>query len=240
MKGVLITGASRGIGRALAERVPFEARVVDVSRSGPPEGSGWDHVGADLSRPEDWAELAAGLGRIVEEAEPERAVLVHAAGTLTPIGFVGEVPDADYAANVVLNSAAGQVVGHLFLRMTARLPGRRDVVMISSGAATTPYEGWSGYNAGKAALDHWVRTVGAEQELRGGAWICAIGPGVVATRMQEQIRATDADDFPAVGKFRDLHREGELGDPDDVARRLWEVVESRSVDSGSVVDLREL
>lgn len=231
---VIITGGSSGIGRALATAVPFPARVVDVSRSG---AEGVEHLRADLADPTSWPEVAARMGELVAEEQPDRAVLIHAAGTLSPVGFAGEVGD-DYRDAVVLNSAAGQALGHDFLRATAGV-ARREVVMLTSGAATSVYEGWSSYNAGKAALDHWVRTVGAEQQRRGGATVCAIAPGVVATAMQEQIRASSERDFPRRDKFVRLHRDGELADPAQVAKRCWAVL-AQGLESGAVVDLRDL
>jgi benzil reductase ((S)-benzoin forming) len=84
-----------------------------------------------------------------------------------------------------------------------------------------------------------VRAVGAEQQQRGGVRVLAIAPGVVATGMQSAIRATDARDFPSVARFRRLHDEGELEDADDVARRLWALLEADEPASGAVVDLRD-
>lgn len=234
---VIVTGGSRGLGAALVDSVPFDAHRVDVSRSG--GGPAEQHVRADLTDVGDWAVVTAAITDLVDVHDPARAVLVHAAGTLTPIGFAGEVGLLDYARSVMLNSAAGQVLGHHFLAATAGRSERRDLVMISSGAATTAYEGWSAYNAGKAALDHWVRTVGAEQRRRGGARVCAVAPGVVATEMQAQIRATEPADFPAVERFVELHDRGRLRDPGEVAAQLWRVVED-GLEPGSVVDLREL
>lgn len=233
---VIITGASRGIGRAVADAVPFPARVLDVSRSG---ADGLEHITADLATPQGWTALGGALRREFDGFEGDRAVLVHCAGTLTPIGFVGEVDDELYAANVMLNSAAGQVIGHHFLAATAHLDCRRELVMISSGAASSVYPGWSAYCAGKAALDHWVRVTGREQAQRAGALVVAIAPGVVATEMQAEIRAQDPEDFPAVERFRQLHDDGELRDPDEVARELWQVLD-RGPDNGAVLDLRDL
>jgi benzil reductase ((S)-benzoin forming) len=235
---VFITGASSGIGLALARSVPFAASVVDVSRSGPPDHS-IGHLEADLADPATWEKVGSELIRLIEMNDPDRAVFIHAAGTLSPIGFAGEVDTDAYASNVILNSAAGQVLGHLFLKAVHDRKGTFDLVMIRSGAATSVYPGWSSYGAGKAALDHWVRSVGAEQAERGDVRVAAIAPGVVATDMQEEIRDTPESDFPKVDRFQSLYEDGVLSAPEDAAERIWKVIE-RGVDPGSVVDVRDL
>lgn len=236
---VVITGASSGLGLALARSTPFPATVVDVSRSGPPQGSGIEHFAADLARPDDWLRAGEHIAARLSGLQPERAVFIHAAGTLTPIGFAGEVETEPYVSNVLLNSAAGQVLGHLFLQSAVGRAASIDLVMVSSGAAHGIYPGWSSYGAGKAALDQWVRNVGAEQRRRGGARVVAIAPGVIATAMQEEIRDTPADDFPRVDRFHELHAEDELVTPEEAARRVWAAIES-GIETGSVVDAREL
>ena len=233
---VIITGASSGLGLAVARSVPFSARVVDISRSGPPEDSGIEHLEADLADPASWLALAVRIETVTKEADPRRMMLIHAAGTLSPIGFAGEVDLEAYTANVLLNSAAGQVLGHVFLALAADREGDRTLVMISSGAASSTYPGWSAYGAGKAALDQWVRNVGAEQERRGAVVVAAIAPGVIDTSMQEQIRSASAEDFPDVNRFRQLHEKGDLVAPDEAARRFWDAVES-GLTPGSVIDL---
>ena len=236
---VWITGASRGLGAALATTVPFPgARVLDVSRSGGSPTA--EHVPADLADPSSWVALQAHfLAQLADGVE--RAVLVHSAGLLAPIGFAGEVDTAAYRDLVLLDAAAPQVLGHAFLTAVreAGVP-RADLVLLSSGAATTVYEGWSAYGAGKAAVDQWVRTVGAEQQRRGGVRVLAVAPGVVATGMQELIRSASPHDFPAVEKFADLHASGRLREPEEAARQLWSLLDRDDVTSGSVVDLRDL
>ncbi|MBW3666580.1 MAG: SDR family NAD(P)-dependent oxidoreductase [Actinobacteria bacterium] len=234
---VFVTGASRGLGLAIAEAVPFPARVVDVSRTGPPEDSGIDHLPADLSDPASWRKVAHGMQEITDDADPQRLILIHAAGTLSPMGFAGEVDLDAYTHNVLLNSAAGQVLGHAFLAVAAPRPGERVMVMISSGAASSVYPGWTAYGAGKAALDQWVRNAGEEQRRRGAVVVAAIAPGVIDTSMQEEIRSTPAEDFPDVDRFRRLHEEGDLIAPEVAARRFWEALED-GLTPGSVIDLR--
>ena len=235
---VVITGGSSGLGAALAKAVPFPATVVDVSRSGPPD-EGVEHIAADLSEPSSWHAVRDQLIRLVAANEPQRAVLIHAAGTLEPMGFAGEVDSDAYASNVILNSASGQAIGHAFLEAVTGREGTFDLVMISSGAARSVYPGWSSYGAGKAALNQWVRNVGAEQKERGGVRVSAIAPGVVATAMQEQIRGASERDFPNVDRFHELHEQDKLADPDEAAAKIWRAIEG-GIETGSVVDIRDL
>ncbi|TDU90102.1 enoyl-ACP reductase-like protein [Kribbella voronezhensis] len=157
---VWISGASAGIGAALAASVPFpEARVVDLSR----RGGTVEHFPVDLSDPAAWVGVERYFEAELAGFSGERVVFVHSAGTVVPIGPADAVDAEAYTRAVLLNSAAPQVLGRAFLRATAGLTCEKHLVMLSSGAASTAYPGWSAYNAGKAAVDHWVRTVGAEQ-----------------------------------------------------------------------------
>ncbi len=234
---VWITGASSGIGAALVRTLPWsDAEVIGVARRAP---SGCAHLPADLATEEGWAVLARDVAARVAGGSQSRVVLVHAAGSLDPVGFAREVDPAAYTRNVLLNAAAPQVIGQAFLAATAGLPVRRDLVLLTSGAAHTVYPGWSSYGAGKAAVDQWCRTAGAEEAARDGAVVLAVAPGVVATAMQERLRATPEASFPARERFVRLHEQGRLADPDEVAARIWGVVDAGFA-SGSVLDLRDL
>ncbi len=235
---LIVTGASSGLGLALARKHPFsDARVIDVSRRG---GTGFEHVRADLATAEGWRAADRLFEQEVAGFAGERVVFVHAAGTLEPIGFAGEVEPEAYRRQVLLNSAAPQILGDAFLRAARQTAARCEVIMISSGAARSVYAGWSAYCAGKAALDQWVRTAGAEQRLRGDRIrLLAVAPGVVATPMQERIRRTPERDFPEVRRFVELHGRGELRNPEEAARDIWALLD-RDLENGAVVDLRDL
>ena len=236
---VWITGASAGIGAALAAAVPFdEPHVVDISRSGATPGT--EHLPADLADPAAWAAVEAHLLARLASFSGQRAVFVHAAGTLDPIGFAGEVDSAAYRRQVLLNAAAPLALGNAFLTALHESPfsGGADLVLLTSGAARSVYPGWSAYGGGKAAVDHWVRTVGAEQAARdGGCRVLAVSPGPVATAMQELIRGTDARAFPEVARFRSLYARGQLLSPADAADGIWQLVVG-GVEGGTVTDLR--
>jgi len=221
----------------MARTVPFDdARVIDVSRRGAP---GIEHFPADLADPASWSGVAALFEKEMAGFDGERVVLVHSAGTLEPIGFAGEVDAEGYARQAVLNAAAPQALGDAFLRAARGTSARCTLLFIGSGASSSVYEGWSAYCAGKAAVDHWVRTVGAEQKRRGDRCrVVCIAPGVVETSMQEQIRGMTEDAFPEVERFRLLHRQGALRAPEDAARDLWGRIASDTFPNGAVMDLR--
>jgi len=233
---VFVTGASSGIGLALARAVPWKgARVVDISRRGAP---GLEHVRADLADPASWQAVAALFVREMKGYTGDGVVCIHSAGTLEPIGFAGEVDPAGYTRQVLLNSAAPQAIGDAFLRAAATTRAPCTFLVIGSGAARNVYEGWSAYCAGKAAADHWVRTVGAEQTRRGGnVRVLSIAPGVVESAMQEEIRATAERDFPEVERFKALKRDGALRPANEVADQIWTVLRG-DFPNGAVLDLR--
>lgn len=234
---VWISGASSGIGEALARTVPWDdARIIGISRS---RAEGVEHLEADLSDPESWAKVKESFREELNGFDGARVAFIHAAGTIDPIGFAGEVDSEAYAANVVLNSAAPQVLGHYFLAAAREVKAERHLVMMTSGAAKSVYPGWAAYGAAKAAIDQWVRNAGAEQEIRGGVKIISIAPGTVDTAMQAALRRTSEDDFPSRKKFVDLHENDKLTSPDDVAKDIWRLLD-KGLENGSVVDLREL
>jgi benzil reductase ((S)-benzoin forming) len=237
MRLTVVTGASAGIGRAVAHAARSRGEVVAaVSRS---ESSADRTLTADLAYPATWPVVAEWVEEIATGGHWEHVDLIHAAATLVPIGPAGEVDPDAYTANVLLNSAAPQVLGASFVGVLNRHGLAGCVVMLSSGAARTAYEGWSSYGAGKAAIDQWVRTVGAEQVRQPvPVKVLAVAPGVVATAMQEYIRRTPAERFPRVERFHRMHEEGELADAGDVATRLWEVIHDPAVENGTVLDLR--
>lgn len=235
---IWITGASGGIGQALVDTVPWpDARIVGIGRR-PARGA--EHLAADLSDPASWAIVGEAMAGQAGDFSGDRIVFVQAAGSLEPIGFAGEVDSEAYGRNVILNSAAFQVLGHIFLSVTRRhSQARRQMAVLGSGAARSVYPGWSSYGAAKAAVDQWVRNVGAEQELRGGAEVISLAPGTVDTEMQTQLRAVDEANFTQREKFVKLHQSGGLSDPKTVAASIWRLL-SGGVKTGSVLDLRDL
>jgi benzil reductase ((S)-benzoin forming) len=234
---IWVTGASQGIGRALIQAVPWQGtRVIGVSRS---PGPAPVHLAADLAGPVGWDMLDTSFCRELAGFSGSRVVFVHAAGAVGPVGFAGETDPVDYRASVLLNAAAPLILGEAFLRAGRHLICRRQLVLLSSGAAQRAYPGVAAYGAAKAAVDQWVRAAGNEQARRGDVQVLSVNPGRVATAMHEQLRATRDDQLPDRPEFIRLHEEGLLSDPRDVARRLWSLLDDPGIAPGQVLDLHD-
>jgi NAD(P)-dependent dehydrogenase (short-subunit alcohol dehydrogenase family) len=238
---VIITGASSGIGAALAHHaLTAGARVATMSRR-PGPGR---HVAVDLGDPSLWPTAVEWINARVREAAEDgidRVSFVHNAGTLEPIGFAGEVDTTAYQAAVLLNSGSGQVLGSGFLSVMDSVGLDGLLVMMRSGAGKRPIPGWSGYCAAKSALDMWVRVVGMERaERTAGVVVASVAPGVVDTPMQAEIRSQSSHTFPDVEQFQSLHADGALASADDVGRMFWELCRRTNLVQGVVASITEL
>lgn len=236
---VWISGASAGLGAALAATIPFEdVELIDISRRGGTPGA--VHVAVDLADPASWPVVATDFGRRISDFSGDAVVFIHSAATLTPLGSADRVDTSQYARNILLNAAAPQVLGQAFLAALARASCEQHLIMVSSGAASRPHEGESSYGAGKAAIDQWVRTVGLEQVRRDpGCRVISVSPGAVDTEMQAVLRASSDEQVPESHRFRQLEADGQLAKPEDVARTIWSLLD-RDLANGTVLHVRDI
>ena len=224
-----ITGASKGIGRALAELLlsEEEVRVVGISRHATIAHEHYRHVGLDFS---DLVAVANSLGNVFTELpDATRLVLVNNAAVLGEIGYVGEQTDAHFQFVMNVNVVSPAMLMNSFLKTYQQRSARKTVLNISSGAGKHPIDGWASYCASKAALDMLSQVAAREQEVRGsGTRIFSLSPGVVDTEMQAQIRAADPGQFSSVQRFKDYHQKRELQDPKEVARKIKHLLDNET------------
>jgi NAD(P)-dependent dehydrogenase (short-subunit alcohol dehydrogenase family) len=187
MRTALITGASRGLGsavaRALAERgwrLVIDARGADDLAA----------VAAELSARTDVVALA---GDVSDEGH--RRALVDAVGggrldlLVNNASLLGPSPQpklADYDLDTLEQVYDVNVFGPLRLTQLA-LPLLRasagHVINVTSDAAVEGYEGWGGYGSSKAAFEQWSRVLAAEEP---GLRVWWVDPGDMNTRMHQE------------------------------------------------------
>ncbi|GAB3598278.1 SDR family oxidoreductase [Angustibacter peucedani] len=200
----VVTGASRGLGLALAEQLVDDGwhvvvdardgeRLADAVRALDPRSL--TVVPGDVTDPAhrralvDAARAAGGLDLLVANASrlgpsPQPALEDY------PLDVLQEV----YAVNVLAPLALVQLALPLLRAAHDRTGRTGTVVAVSSDAAVEPYEGWGGYGSSKAALDQLAAVLAAEQpQLR----VHAVDPGDMRTQMhQEAFPDDDISDRP--------------------------------------------
>lgn len=192
-KAVMITGASRGLGRALMEACARAgARVVGVARGGEElervvaglraEGHEAHALVADVGDKEAVYPLAGAAQALVGPLD----VLVHNASTLgpTPLRLLLDTDCEDLQQVLEVNLVGPfrltrAVVGGMALR------GSGQVLFISSDAAVSAYPRWGAYGVSKAALEQLARIWAAELE-GSGVRVLSVDPGEMDTRMHAE------------------------------------------------------
>jgi NAD(P)-dependent dehydrogenase (short-subunit alcohol dehydrogenase family) len=179
MKTALITGASQGLGRALARlfaqrgyRLVLNARREEPLRELARE-LGATYLAGDVS--EIAEELAARAGRV--------DVLINNASELGPLPMprLEDYPWEELLRVFKVNAVAPLHLAQLVLpQMKERGDGL--ILNIISDAGINAYPGWGGYGASKAALEHMSRTLTAELEGT-GVRVVAVDPGDMNTEM---------------------------------------------------------
>jgi len=238
MRYYYITGASRGIGRALAERLlatQADAEVIGVGRTSSIEHARYRHLPLDLR---DMAAVQAFT--FPAHSHASRVVLVNNAGTLT-VKPLGRAPGQAIIDDYLVSLVAPTLLMNSFLAAYQDLAGDVQVVNISSGAAALPTDGWAVYCASKAGIDLLSRSVALEQQVAGGrVRVLSIAPGVADTEMQGVIRASDPADFSRQAEFVGFKQSGALADPAVIAQKLCKVMDDRSLGMGVLLSLRNV
>lgn len=218
----VVTGASRGLGAGIAQA--FGARGLRLglcARTEPITPAGVEVVGTRVDVTD--ADGMDAFARSVVERFGRIDLWVNNAGVLDPIGPLADA-DPDALRHHVDINVTGVLFGsRAFARQVRRQSGGGVLVNISSGAGTTPYQGWAAYCASKAAVDMLTEVVSLEERAH-GLRAFALAPGVVDTDMQAQLRSTSAAVFPSVGRFLQLHRDQAFNSPAWVAGYILDLV----------------
>ncbi len=191
MPVAVITGASRGLGAALATELDRRGwdLVVDARDETALAAAPGRRVAGDVTDPRHRRALADAA-----EAQGGADLLVNNASTLgaSPMPAVRDLEEETLRHTLETNVLAPHALTRLLLPQLLARSGT--LVNISSDAAVEAYEGWAAYGTSKAALDHLTRILAAEQpSLR----VYSVDPGDMRTQMhQDAFPGEDISDRP--------------------------------------------
>ncbi len=217
----VVTGASRGLGAAIALEALRRGMRVGACARGVPALDGGEALIAERVDVADEAAVRAFAGRVAARFGAID-LWVNNAGVVGPIGPLREVAIADIERTIAVN-VLGVVHGmRAFIDHLRRRGGSGVLLNISSGAARRGFPGMAAYALTKAAVDRLTESVQAE-EKDSGLRAHSVAPGMIETAMQDEIRAVSADRLPIVEGFRHVKRAGLLTSPEFAARELLAV-----------------
>jgi NAD(P)-dependent dehydrogenase (short-subunit alcohol dehydrogenase family) len=192
----IVTGASRGLGLALARELAHNQYALVI------DGRNADDLQRAARELGQHTEVAAIPGDVSDAAH--RRDLIAAAGETIDVlvnnaSVLGPSPQpalAEYPLSELERVYAVNVFAPLRLAQLAlpRIPDGGVIVNVTSDAATEPYEGWGGYGSSKAALEQLTAILAAEHP---SLHIYAVDPGDMRTQMhQEAFPGEDISDRP--------------------------------------------
>ena len=213
----IVTGATRGIGRAVAlELADRGFRVFAVGRSTELLGSLSELSGPRLTTVQADFATRSGVAQVTASVQNESVIdgIVHSAGSLVPLEPYEKI-DADELAEHFRVHVGAPI--ELFQSVSLNHTVKR-IMYIDSYSASTPRQGWGAYSIVKAASQMAARS--AAQELS-ETRVIRVFPGAVNTQVVDAVLASKTD---TASTFAKMLEKGELAEPEQVARFLVAVL----------------
>ncbi|MDQ2778672.1 MAG: SDR family NAD(P)-dependent oxidoreductase [Pseudomonadota bacterium] len=241
----IITGASRGLGLAMAQQRLAEGhRVLAIARSRPARRL---QCGADLQSWQfDLAEPAPAAAQLeswlaaLDPATQASATLINNAGVVTEPAPLGHADATELSNALRVGLEAPLLLAAAFLRTTAAWTVPRKLLFISSGLGRRAMASSAAYCAAKAGMDHLARAIALEEASRPhGVRVASLAPGVIDTDMQNRLRHADPALFPERERFVSLKTSGSLVSPAAAATMVLRYLDRADFGSHPVADVRD-
>lgn len=247
-KFTILTGASRGLGLAMAHQLlQRDDLLLCISRNrdaalheaGERSGTQLTQWCMDLA---DADAVATRLDTWLQEVNPagwSSATLINNACVIPPLVPLDASQAHSISTALRVGLEAPLLLCSAFLKGTAHWKLPRRILNISSGLGSRPMASSATYCAAKAGMDHFTRCLALEQTaLKNGAKVCSLAPGVIDTDMQIQLRQSDPTLFPDQALFAGMHQNGQLSSPPQAAARVLAYLDRADFGQNPVADVR--
>lgn len=245
----LLTGASRGLGRAMAEQLLQPDRLLlcisrhaDAALAGRARDAGCELVQweQDLAEPVAAAARLADWLQGLDAPSFGTATLINNASVIAPPRPLSHSLAGDLSQALRVGLEAPLLLASAFLGATRHWRAARRLLNISSGLGRYAIASQAAYCAAKAGMDNFSRAVALEEaQAPNGARVVSLAPGVIDTDMQGQLRGGAPDMFPQRERFERLKTEGRLATPADAAASVLACLAHEDFGSETVVDVRK-
>lgn len=213
--------------------------VTGFSRSKKIERFGFQHIHFDFSDIDSL--ILASESFFPPIAHASNLILINNAANLGQIAYVGHQNTESFKKIFEVNTIALAILINTVLKQYKHNQSQKIIINISSGAASYPMDGMSGYSSSKAALEMISKTVALENgSNKGLVKIYAVAPGIVDTAMQDEIRQADSSQFSASEKFKGYKEDGHLTSPEKVASTLMKIIENPENYKEVIMDIRNI
>lgn len=216
MRTIILTGISRGLGKAFFDLLSTtSARIIAIGRTFPPIdksllASKISLIKLDLSTPFSFD--ITELEHLIELTTKE-IIFIDNAAVIQPLDQIGELTTTEISSSISVNLCAPILLTNSLVCIAKKRQVILRILHISTGAATTPIQGWSLYCSTKAAIKMFYDCLAKEYDTIS---IKQIDPGVLDTKMQEIIR----DWFKTKLPFKKWYKKEELSLPENVAANI--------------------
>ncbi|HLR42574.1 MAG TPA: (S)-benzoin forming benzil reductase [Pseudogracilibacillus sp.] len=234
MNIAIVTGVSRGLGQSVATYLlELSVHVYGIARTeaenlhqiAKENGVTYEYFPADLSDMNAVEQVIQDIQKELNGKPISNLYVINNAAIVQPIQKSIDIATADLQQHFQLNVVAPMVMMNKFLRYAAEKETSCIGVNVTSGAAHTPFYGWSAYCSAKASIEMYTKTVALEQAKMGTTnKVIAFSPGVMDTNMQEEIRSTTYEQFIDVDTFKDYKQRNILTNTDAVASVLVDII----------------
>lgn len=237
----IVTGASKGLGSALAHFFAENGDdVIDISRTKRESHERIKHFTFDLASMDSKEDLIKKIMATYLVERYQMITLTNNAGLIDPVMHIKDLDEPAIVRNLAVNLVAPIALTAAFLKSTEKFKGTRIVTNISSGVASDPLASWACYSAAKAGLRSFTIALSKDCASNEQVKIINFGPGIIDTEMQNRIREFEKDDFPEVEIFKDYKNENKLKSAKEVGTALGDYILKNAFKNFSEVSIKTL